>query len=221
METINVNRWNKFTKMTYIAMMLVSVLSIVNVVLNWSSSWVRSSYYYDWFWDYYYMTSTVTLIISYLGDTLWILGVVMLFCLAKQLEGTDRKKMSVFKIGVLVYVSLVWMMYLVRWTFGYSRDFIMVMMLLKMGCFVVMMIGAINLSKSKTFPNSKGMSMIMISTIFTLLSYVCYFIINTMAYNDLYYESNFTVLRYVSGVFSIVSDIFWLIGWVKLSKRIN
>ena len=218
METTKVQKWNQLMKMIYFGMIMIAILSIVNTVLEWSHYFVNYRFYdYDYS-KYYDVKGLITKIISYLCTSFWVFSVIWLFCLTQLINEKDRNGWSLFKIGALVYTSLAVLGIILSLADINGIGLATILLFVRMGCFVVMMIGAIKLSSSNTFPNSKGMSMIMIATIFIILSYFCYFMIYIMIYNENY--NNLDVFSNVGNVFSLVSDIFWLIGWVKLSKKV-
>lgn len=206
-------------KMLYYAMIMISVLSIIDTMLEWSYYYVDGSLYDYEYSDFSRMTSNVTTIIGYLCTTFWIFGVIGMFCLSQLIDEQDRNDWSMFKIGALVYTALVVLGTILSLLNLSGMLVAIILMLIRMGCFVMMMVGAIKLSNSKTFPNGKWMSMIMLSIIFILVGYICYLIMYIMIYTENY--DNLNVLANFGNVFSLVSDIFWIIGWVKLTKRIN
>lgn len=219
METAKVQKWNQWMKMLYYAMIMISVLSIIDTMLEWSYYYVDGSLYDYEYSDFSRMTSNVTTIIGYLCTTFWIFGVIGMFCLSQLIDEQDRNDWSMFKIGALVYTALVVLGTILSLLNLSGMLVAIILMLIRMGCFVMMMVGAIKLSNSKTFPNGKWMSMIMLSIIFILVGYICYLIMYIMIYTENY--NNLNVLANFGNVFSLVSDIFWIIGWVKLTKRIN
>ena len=219
MEKSNVQTWNQFMKMTFFGMMMIAVLSIVSQLVDWSYYLVVNSrlyYYYDLYGSSYYF-GTASRIVNYIDTTFWIYGVIWLFVMSKFVDAGDQEGYSLFKIGFLIYTSLLVIGYLLALAGGLGMAITLVWFILQTGCFIVMMIGAIKLKNSTTFPNAKGMSPIMLSLIFGIVSYFLYIIMYTMAISDLYY--NFNLFSNLGSVFSLVSDIFWLIGWVKLSKH--
>lgn len=219
METAKVQKWNQWMKMLYYAMIMISVLSIIDTMLEWSYYYVDGSLYDYEYSDFSRMTNNVTTIIGYLCTTFWIFGVIGMFCLSQLIDEQDRNDWSMFKIGALVYTALVVLGTILSLLNLSGMLVAIILMLIRMGCFVMMMVGAIKLSNSKTFPNGKWMSMIMLSIIFILVGYICYLIMYIMIYTENY--DNLNVLANFGNVFSLVSDIFWIIGWVKLTKRIN
>lgn len=229
METTQVQKWNKIMKTTFIAMMMIAVLSITSVVLD--AIYPIINRVWKFYHHYYADFNLARQILGYLTTAFWIFGMICLFCLPQLANKNDKNGLATFRLGVVLYISFVILGYILSW-FGlmYFENIIIiiVMLLLKMGCFILMMIGAIKLSKSKTFPNSKGMSMIMISAIFTILAYVYtigldiyYYKYYYMSY-DYYGNSNIIdTLQWFGYIFSMASDIFWLIGWAKLAKPIK
>ena len=220
MEKSNIQTWNQFMKMTFFGMMMIAVLSIVSQLVDWSYYLVVNSrfcYYYD-LYGYSYYSGTASRIVNYIDTTFWIYGAIWLFVMSKLVDAGDQEGYSLFKIGFLIYTSLLVLGYIWALVDGLGVTLALVWYILLMGCLIVMMIGTVKLKNSTTFPNAKGMSPIMLSLIFGIVSHFLYMIMYTILSVDYYHNIN--IFSYLGTVFSLVSDIFWLIGWVKLSKKL-
>lgn len=207
MTTSSFQKWNQYMKLVFIGMMAISLLGVSIIITNWTANLIGSAF---GAYELYQIARVYSNITHFLISQVWLFCLVWLFLTWLIVDEADKQSLLLYIIGAAVYATI---QFIECFTSDGGYQLVFFIASIKVSCFVLMILGAIKMAKSKTLPNNSGMIMIIISSALFILGELFNLPTHRMSYHIAY-----STYHFIASLHYLAAYVFLFIGWKKQAQ---